>query len=81
MMVYTLPGTKIHFSTGEDKEKQELGIIVGETGLYTIDLRGTDWDDRSITYFRVDPKSMDIIESNPAGHLILILAHEEIEPV
>jgi len=80
MMIYTLPGTKIYINTGEEHSDAQ-GIIVGETGLYTIDLRETDWNDRSITTFKVDPKSMDIIESNPAGHLILILAHEEIKPV
>lgn len=88
MMVYALPGTKffIEVAGGEVNTNPDtgtpLGFVVGETGLYTVDLRKLDnIDPVWITKFYVDSKSMDIIESNPMGHLIVILAHKYIPPV
>ena len=88
MMVYALPGTKFYIEVagGEVNTNPDtgspLGFVVGETGLYTVDLRKLDnIDPVWITKFYVDSKSMDIIESNPMGHLIVILAHKYIPPV
>ena len=79
MMVYALPGTKFYINTGVE-ETNKQGIIVGDTGLYTIDFRerssDKDPNDTSIKSFSVDPKSLEIIHSNPEGYLVVILAHE-----
>lgn len=81
MAVYALPGTKffLNFRDNTMDENPSEGYVVGDTGLYTIDVRNNEG--YKVTGFRVDQESLEIIENNPAGHLVVILGHQYVPPV
>lgn len=81
MAIYALPGTKFFLNFRDDTmdENPSPGYIVGDTGLYTIDVRNNEG--YNITGFRVDRKSLEIIENHPSGHLVVILGHKYVPGV
>ena len=67
LSIQTIPGTKFYLN------KNLSPIIVGASGIYELDLRGTA---ARLVNFRFDRTSMDIINNSDRGYLIIDLIHE-----
>lgn len=66
--IQTLPGTKIYLN-------QSLSpIVIGGTGMYEINCDNTT---ANLTAFRVAEDSMETINKNPNGYLIIDLVYGE----
>lgn len=77
MAIYALPGTRFYLNFRDeytDDDDKHYGYVVGDTGLYTIDVR--DSDTFKISAFRVNEQSLEIIENHPMGHLVVVIGHE-----
>lgn len=66
--VYTLPGTMLYIDDISNP------FVVGQTGVLEFDF--TNRED-PLSKFRVDERSMEIINNNPGGHLIVNLIHDD----
>ena len=65
--IQTLPGTRF-FLNGNN-----YPIIVGNTGIYELDLQGQG----EITALSFEASSIDAISKNPNGYLIVDIIYEE----
>lgn len=68
--IQTLPGTKIYINGSTD------GIIVGGTGILEIDCTQGNIPG-AITGIRIDPDSMEIINSVPSAYLLVDLIYDD----
>ena len=66
--IQTLPGTKFNLNTNLDP------IIVGATGIYELDLTDSSAVLTSLTF---EKDSLDLINKNPDGYLIIDILYEE----
>lgn len=69
--IQTLPGTKFYLNDSIDP------IIVGYTGIYELELD----DQTEIFNLTFNKDSMDLIDTNPNGYLIVDILYEENEEV
>lgn len=59
--IQTFPGFKFYIN--EDKNNENQGIIINNTGIFELDLK----DKITINSLRFDPKSLGIIEKKDTG--------------
>lgn len=66
--VQTMPGTRFYLNANSDP------IIVGASGIYELDLSNTS---TVITNILFDMTSLELINKNPDGYLIIDIIYEE----
>lgn len=67
--IQTQPGTKFYLNNGTSP------IIIGSTGIYELNLEGIS----SITQLSFDLTSLNLINRNPNGYLIIDVLGESVE--
>lgn len=75
--VYSLPGTAFYILDSRDpetasEELEDKKFKVGPTGTLFIDTYGSEWGE-GLTYLFFDKKSLEIIENNSQGYLVVNL--------
>lgn len=68
--IQALPGTRFYINSGINP------IIIGGSGIFELDVTNTS---ASITSFRMDQKSMELIRDLETGYLIIDLVYGEQE--
>ena len=66
--IQALPGTKFNLNTNLDP------IVIGTTGIYELDLTNSSAMITSLTF---EQKSIEHIQSNPDGYLIIDIVYQE----
>lgn len=67
--IQALPGTKFNLNTNLDP------IVIGVTGIYELDLSDSSAVITSLTF---EQSSIEYIQSNPDGYLIIDIVYQEV---
>lgn len=67
--IQALPGTKFNLNTNLDP------IVIGTTGIYELDLSDSSAVITSLTF---EQSSIEYIQSNPDGYLIIDIVYQEV---
>lgn len=67
--IQALPGTKFNLNTNLDP------IVIGATGIYELDLTDSSAVITSLTF---EQSSIEYIQSNPDGYLIIDIVYQEV---
>lgn len=67
--IQALPGTKFNLNTNLDP------IVIGTTGIYELDLTDSSAVITSLTF---EQSSIEYIQSNPDGYLIIDIVYQEV---
>ena len=70
--IQTLPGTRFYINDSKEP------IVIGQTGIYELDLRNTT---AIITSLRFDKTSMEIINNVENGYLIVDIVYTDLQGV
>lgn len=67
--IQSLPGLRFNLNANLDP------IIIGASGMYELDLTDSS---ATITSLKFDKTSLDLINSNPDGYLIIDIVYQEV---